>query len=169
MSGRIRAFLTPQAKQALIAYIALNGENYEKYSAYATALGWKLFSRRYLHNWVGRHRPAIQEERAQCVQKLRAVSTMDKQRRLNEMEVNSQQLQHRIQMDGRNLGADELIKLMDMHRKLCQAIAVERGEWGNKEDASTELADIAAQLTQRMQKALKEPAVDGSFKELPSG
>lgn len=145
--------------------MALNGENYEKYVAYATQLGWKLYSRRYLHNWVNRHRAAIQLERAMCVSKLRKVSMMDKQRRLTEMEVNSQQLQLRIQ-NGSDIPSEELIKLMDMHRKLCQAIAVERGEWGVKEDSSTDLSDLHAQLAKNMAKALNEPVVEGEFREI---
>lgn len=97
---------------------------------------------------------------------------MDKQRRLQEMEVNSQQLMLRIQRDGPNLASDELIKLMDMHRKLCQAIAVERGEWGAKEDGAHDLADIHAQLAQRMAKMLEPPKlqiVEGQFTEVNDG
>ena len=164
--GRIQPFLSPLAIKDLIEYIAVNGENYEKYSAYADKRGWKKFTPQYLHNWVRRHRDPIQTARAVHLIEVKKALVLDRQRRLNEAEANAMQLQHRI-INGQGLESDELVKLMDMHRKLMQHIATERGEWGHKEDNSQDLSELHALLQKRMQKALRDPnVIDGESREI---
>ena len=169
---RTQPYLSPLALEDLTHYIAVNGENYEKYVAYAEMRGWKVFSRRYLHTWVGRHRIPVQTARHRHMIEVRQVSVLDRQARLNYLEANARKLAQRLsdidyKMEGE---ADLAMKLMEQQRKLLEAIAKERGEWLHKDDGSAGMQDLHDQLMQAMTKALPDPdVVEGEVREVPSG
>lgn len=151
----------------LVHYIAVNGENYDGYARFATSRGWRLYSKRYLHNWVGRHRSAIKVEREHHLYDLRKQSLLDKSTRLAMLERSSQALERRLEA-ALNSDDDELaVKLAEQMRKQLQAVATERGEWNTKED-NRNMEGIKNVLLERMQQAaLPDPdVVEGIVTEL---
>lgn len=164
---RNRAFLNDRALAELIHYVAVNGENYDNYVRYATQSGWRVFSRRYLHNWVGRHRPAIQLERERHLVDLRKQSLLDRQARLQMAEKIAQELEKQFDAAVAAGDAEKAAKLADSIQKKLQHIAQERGEWNNK-DTNNDMTEVKDFLISNMQRGLlKDPrVVEGEVKEL---
>lgn len=170
-----RSELTRQAKEDLMLYIALNGENYDKYKAFCAQRGYYVFTPHYLHNWVGRHRDAIVALRTTHTETVKQASEYDRKKRLTGLERNAERLQERIDavLEDPNNSDELLIKLMEQHRKLMETIAKERGEWLKADTGRSDLDEIHGEIAKalragfgRMSKALPGPVVEGTFTEV---
>lgn len=146
-----RKGLNERQKRLLATYIALNGENYQRYADWARGQGIPLFTPAYLHRWVNKNRPEIRLERGVIYERLRMKSQLDRESRLAHLEEDVLRLDHLL----RDADADLSIKLIEQKRKCLQAIAEERGEWRSKDEnrASDEVRDL---ILGRMEQALLE-------------
>lgn len=149
-----KSFLTAEAKKALTHYLAINGENFDGYSRFATQNGWRLYSKSTLHNWCQRHRTEIQLERAQHLFELRKTSLLDRNQRLQMLEATSTTLADRLDIALKANDDELVIKLSEQLRKQLQAVATERGEWNQPEDKNRGREDGLAAIVERMNKGL---------------
>lgn len=164
---RNKAYLNDRALAELIHYVAVNGENYDNYLRFAAKNGWREFSRRYLHNWVNRHRAAIQLERERSLDDLRRATLLDRKARLDMAEKLAQELEKQFDAAVAAGDAEKAAKLADSIQKKLQHIATERGEWNNRE-VESDLTDVKNALISNMQRGLlKDPrVVEGEVREL---
>ena len=164
---RIRAYLNDRERAELIHHVSVAGENYDKYVAFATPRGWKLYTKRYLHNWVGRHRQAIRLERERHLFDLRKLSLLDRQKRLVMLEKASSRLEERLEAALAEGDDEKVVKLAEQMRKQLQSVAIERGEWQQK-DEKQGLEELKDAILANMERAaLPDPrVVEGTFTEV---
>ncbi len=151
---RNESYLNSRAKAELVHFIAVNGENYDGYVRFAEKNGWRLFTKRYLHNWVGRHRAAIRVERQRHLFDLRKQSLLDRAERLRMLEESAKRLEKRLDVALAGGDDERAVKLAEQLRKQLEAVAKERGEWMSKEAGAGQLEGIHESLLANMQRAL---------------
>lgn len=151
----IKSYLSKKDKADLMQFIAMTGENYDRYLEWCQARSARPFSRGYLHNWISRRRVLINEIRAKQREEIRRQSRYGKDRRLEELEKVAEHLLNTIdQMVIHDVcmptckPVDTLVKLMEQHRKTMEAIAKERGEY-NKLDQQSDDRDTRALIAKR--------------------
>lgn len=172
MPRRRTASLAPRAKEALILYVALNTENYDKYLDYCNRTGTRPFTKWYLRNWIQRNRPEIQRQRLLHLAEIKQASALTRTKRMAMLEDNARVCGERIATLLTDEHADIrlLTALMEQQRKLLEAIARERGEWGNTSEEPTDLEKLHKTLLDSMSRAvapaLPEPVAEGEFREI---
>ena len=139
-----KAFLSRNEKHDLAKFIAGAGENYDRYVDFATARGWRIFTRYYFFRWTQRHRRWLIKYREQHVEDLRKLSMYDREKRLQDLEdsvgvinshlmsVNTKYSPHECSTCGmvhEQEGPEVAIKLLTAKAKLLEQIAKERNEW----------------------------------------
>lgn len=153
------SFLTKAAQRDLMEFVAANGENYEAYRHYAESRGWQLFSPQYLRNWVQRRRAAVQALREIHKIEVRKKSLLDREARIAYLEDGVRRIASALQSEDGAMTTESVVKLLDQQRKHLQAIAQERGEWGQRaesDDAPGSLEYVMKMLANRVP-ALQEP------------
>lgn len=135
----IKAFMSQREKSDLIDFIAVTGENYDRYLEWCKQRGIeKVFTKKYLHTWVQRHRPRVKVARIRVEEEIRRMSMFDKEKRIRELENDIDMVNQLVQ---KSYDIPEMmVKLLEQKRKLLQAVAQERGEWlrvENKESDGT--------------------------------
>lgn len=126
MAG-IKSYLTPRNRRELIDFIAIHGENYDRYLQWCDARGIKAFTKAYLHTWVFRKNDRIKQSREEFDRKVRAASTYDREKRIEEMELDMQNLN--MLFHGNADNPELVLKIIEMKRKISVEIAKERGEY----------------------------------------
>jgi hypothetical protein len=151
-SKGIKSFLSRSEKKDLIQFIAATGENYERYSEYCETRGWKKFTPGYLHTWIQRHRPKIQEAREEHREEVRKTSMYDKNRRIQDLEAIADRLKKSI--DKFQDDPKILVSLAEQLRKTHESIAKERGEYLKSESDFTKDVSVRDRLKQGFESML---------------
>jgi hypothetical protein len=158
-----KSYLTYRQKESLLNWLAATGENYDKYIEWCdknSVPKEQRFTPKYLHTWVQRRRPKFQNARADHQEELRRLSMYDKDKRIadHENSINIINSHLMAQNSGYSShvctkcgftheveGPEVVIKLLEQKRKLSQAVAIERGEWG-KADAEPKRTESSRDL-----------------------
>lgn len=166
-----KSTLSKRAIEELLHFVAVNGEGYLRYKLYAEKNGWYVFSEKYLHNWVNRHRPAIQTERHRHMIEVRKKSTMDRQQRITTLERRAADLEALLFKAAANEEAsvETTLKIVEMQRKVLQAIAQENGEWNTKPDQAAENTGAHAKLADALMSKYLSAGSDDSPAILVAG
>lgn len=145
------SYLSKNQKEDLLVSMAGTGENYDKYLEWCDR--WKVpvekrFTKKYLHTWIQRRRPKFQAAKAEHQETIRKMSMYDRERRVHELEQDIAVINSHLYVAGKEhsvhqctkcgynhevAGPETALKLIEQKRKLSQAIAIERGEWGKTE------------------------------------
>jgi len=162
-----QSYLTDQQKKLLIAHVALNGTQYDKYLQFAKKYGVQPFSYRYLRKWASKYRSAIEAEKERQLYALRKRSRLDRYSRLHMLETIVEKLEERLQHAIDNGNDDLAIRLSEQLRKQLEAIAKERGEW-LKDDNQSAYSEIHVQILENMARAAitTGESVDGEYTEV---
>lgn len=153
-SGQIIAYLSPVQKQVLINYLALEGTSYNNYLKWTQENDIPL-ARRYTESswksWLKIHRAQIKALREELKISLGRGTAQTRKRRLAALEDDLVVVMRAMaDVDLTTTAGKELwIKLSEQKRRLLQAVAQQRGEWGTKmeDDKPTRgPASLAAQF-----------------------
>ena len=145
----VRRFLTKPEQDSLIEWAAEHGENYERYIRWADEnhiAQDNRFSNTYFRRWVQRRRPQVQNMRQRHMLDVRAGSLMDREGRLRKLEEDFA----RLELAAVQLGSDEpktLVMVIEQRRKVLEAIAKERGEYG----VAPQPIDVSADMNRALQ------------------
>lgn len=149
----------------LIEFVAVNAENYDRYSAYAEKRGWHKFSPGYFHNWVNRHRDEIRAARHMHLIEVRKAGVLDRTQRIARLEARANEIEALLQRaaaageddESPAVSVDTVLRMMEQQRKILQAIAQENGEWNTKPDEGEKNTGAHAKLAEKLMSAYVEP------------
>lgn len=143
----IKAFLSKAEQQDLISWMVGHSTNYQRYVEWCDKNEIPTenrFTEFYLKRWVDRHRRLFQQKAAQIEEDLRRQSSMDRGRRLKELETLVARLE---KMAAKEEDPATLVKLSEQIGRTLERVAKERGEWMKApEDAEDEIAAQNRQL-----------------------
>lgn len=154
MAG-IKSYLTPRLKRELVHFIAVNGENYERYYQWTEAKGVKAFSKAYLHNWVYKRLDKIKEVRTEFDEAVRRQSTFDRERRVDELEQDINKLN--VLFFSNTDRPDIQLKIIEAKRKVIESISKERGEFMKGGFTVIDPRETVNDLRRRTIELLQEP------------
>lgn len=174
-----KSYLSAREKDELLQFVAATGENYDRYLDLCAKRGWKPFSQKYLHTWIQRRRTKFQIARERHREEVRKLSIFDKQRRIEDLEGSVKVINEHLVRETINdhecsrcgmlhtvLSAEITIKLMEQKRKLLEAIAKERNEWGkeSKENSGESARDkLRSGLAKALESAKNTQIIDGRY------
>lgn len=147
MGERIKAFLSKAEQTDLIAWMVGHQGNYVRYIEWCDKNEIppeNRFTKDYLKRWTDRKRALFRARAAQVGEDLRRQSSMDRGRRLKELETLAARLE---EMAAKEKDPAMLVRLAEQIGKTLERIAKERGEWLKApEDAEDETAAANRQL-----------------------
>lgn len=129
------SYLSPTQKQSLIDWIGSCGEGYERFLEWCDRESIpeeKRYTRASYQSWVQRRRTSVQSARSRHRDETRRKSRMDREARMIALEDAFQRLDT-LTRSGEIEDSDRLLRLEEQKRKILEAIAKERGEWGAKQ------------------------------------
>lgn len=161
MAG-IKSYMSAREKAELVKFIAVTGENYDRYIEWCQQRQIKPFTKKYLHTWVQRRRLKVKDARKVHEEEVRKLSMYDKERRIEQLEGDVNILNGQIE---KTFDIPELqLKLIEQKRKTMEAIAKERNEWlkpESKETSGAAAADRLGNLAVALLNAKETKTVDG--------
>jgi len=171
-----KAYLSQRAKKELIEWVAANGENYNLYRELCEKRGWTPYTPKYFHTWIYRRKGKLDLARADHAEEVRKMSVYSRERRVEELEQDVGRINAVIiafENEKMHICShcellhtttpDTLIKLSEQKRKLLEAIAKERNEWGREPRESEEVSvgeSARAIALAKLNKATKTTIID---------
>lgn len=136
----IDSYLTPTQRQDLLKHLSEYGTNYERYLRWASDNGLendRIYSAAYVRKLFFRKRDIIRKITEENFKKVRRDSTMDRAKRIEALEDSYA----RLERAARGVPPEDitgLTRVEEQKRRILEAIAKERGEFGKSPEDNDE-------------------------------